>query len=70
MSTIWVADQLQKRLKEKKEDTQSQILNGAQSFEDYQYLRGRYNSLVDVEEELRELLERIEQNDEEQGAGS
>jgi|TARA_R100001163_G_C5056848_1_gene193335 hypothetical protein len=70
MSTIWVADQLQKRLKEKKEDTQSQILNGVQSFEDYQYLRGRYNSLVDVEEELRELLERIEQNDEEQGAGS
>tara|TARA_R100000781_G_scaffold72880_1_gene45553 strand:+ start:293 stop:505 length:213 start_codon:yes stop_codon:yes gene_type:complete len=70
MSTIWVADQLQKRLKEKKEDTQSQMLNGVQSFEDYQYLRGRYNSLVDVEEELRELLERIEQNDEEQGAGS
>ncbi len=70
MSTIWVADQLQKRLKEKKEDTQSQILNGVQSFEDYQYLRGRYNSLVDVEEELRELLERIEQNDEEQGTGS
>ena len=70
MSAIWVADQLQKRLKEKKEDTQSQILNGVQSFEDYQYLRGRYNSLVDVEEELRELLERIEQNDEEQSAGS
>ena len=70
MSAIWVADQLQKRLKEKKEDTQSQILNGAKSFEDYQYLRGRYNSLVDVEEELRELLERIEQNDEEQSAGS
>tara|TARA_R110000851_G_scaffold306729_1_gene465194 strand:- start:191 stop:403 length:213 start_codon:yes stop_codon:yes gene_type:complete len=70
MSAIWVADQLQKRLKEKKEDTQSQILNGAKSFEDYQYLRGRYNSLVDVEQELRELLERIEQNDDEQSAGS
>jgi vacuolar-type H+-ATPase subunit E/Vma4 len=69
MSAIWVADQLQKRLKEKKEDTQSQILNGAKCFEDYQYLRGRYNSLVDVEQELRELLERIEQNDEEQGTG-
>ena len=70
MSAIWVADQLQKRLREKKEDTQSQILNGAKSFEDYQYLRGRYNSLVDVEQELRELLERIEQNDDEQSAGS
>jgi len=70
MSTIWVANQLQKRLKEKKEDTQSQILNGVKSFDDYQYLRGRYNSLVDVEQELRELLERIEKNDDEQSAGS
>ena len=70
MSTIWVADQLKKRLKEKKEDTQSQLLNGVQYFDDYQYLRGRYNSLVDVEQELRELLERIEENDEEQSIGT
>ena len=69
MSTIWVADQLKKRLKEKMEDTQSQLVNGVQNFEEYQYLRGRYNSLVDVEQELRELLERIEENDEEQSTG-
>ena len=64
MSTIWVADQLKKRLKEKMEDTQSQLVNGVKNFDEYQYLRGRYNSLVDVEQELRELLERIEENDE------
>ena len=68
MSTIWVADQLKKRLKEKIEDTQSQLVNGVKNFDEYQYLRGRYNSLVDVEQELRELLERIEENDEEQSA--
>ena len=34
-------------------------MNGCKNFEDYQYLRGRYNSLDDVEEEFRELLERI-----------
>ena len=66
MSVIWVADQLKKRLKEKMEDTQSQLVNGVKNFDEYQYLRGRYNSLVDVEQELRELLERIEENDEEQ----
>ena len=66
MSTIWVADQLKKRLKEKIEDTQSQLVNGVKNFDENQYLRGRYNSLVDVEQELRELLERIEENDEEQ----
>ena len=70
MSTIWVANQLQKRLKEKKEDTQSQLLNGVKSFEEYQYLRGRYNSLVDVEQELRELLKRIEEDDDEQSAST
>mgnify|MGYP003637771439 FL=1 len=69
MSTIWVADQLKKRLKEKMEDTQSQLVNGVKNFDEYQYLRGRYNSLVDVEQELRELLERIEENDEEQSTG-
>ena len=70
MSTIWVADQLKKRLKEKMEDTQSQLVNGVKNFDEYQYLRGRYNSLVDVEQELRELLERIEENDEEQSIGT
>ena len=64
MSTIWVADQLKKRLKEKKEDSQSQLLNGVQSFDDYQYLRGRYNSLADLESELRELLKKVIENDE------
>ena len=66
MSVIWVAEQLKKRLKEKIEDTQRQLVNGVKNFDEYQYLRGRYNSLVDVEQELRELLERIEENDEEQ----
>ena len=67
MSTIWLADNLKKRLKEKKEDINAQLLNGVQSFEDYQFLRGRYNSLDDVEAELRELLEK---NDEEQSVGT
>ena len=63
MSVIWIADQLKKQLKEKKEDINAQLLNGVKSFEDYQYLRGRYNSLDDVEQEIRELLKRIGEHD-------
>ena len=48
---------------------QVSIMNGAKDFEDYQYLRGRYNSLADVESELRELLKRMIENDE-QGISS
>ena len=70
MSTIWLAENLKKRLKEKKEDINAQLLNGVQSFEDYQFLRGRYNSLDDVEAELRELLKRIVENDGEESTGT
>ena len=70
MSTIWLADNLKKRLKEKKEDINAQLLNGVKSFEDYQFLRGRYNSLDDVEAELRELLKRIVENDGEESTGT
>ena len=70
MSTIWLAENLKKRLKEKKEDINAQLLNGVQSFEDYQFLRGRYNSLDDVEAELRELLKRIVEDDGEESTGT
>jgi hypothetical protein len=70
MSTIWLADNLKKRLKEKKEDINAQLLNGVQSFENYQFLRGRYNSLDDVEAELRELLKRIVEDDGEESTGT
>jgi hypothetical protein len=70
MSTIWLADNLKKRLKEKKEDINAQLLNGVKSFEDYQFLRGRYNSLDDVESELRELLKRIVEDDGEESTGT
>ena len=70
MSILWLSEQLKKRIGEKKEDIQVAIMNGAKDVEEYHYLRGRYNSLVDVEEELRELLERIAENDEEQSIGT
>ena len=63
MSVIWLAEKLKKKLDEKKEDTQAQLLNGVESYDQYQYLRGRYNSLVDVENEFRELLEKIVEDD-------
>jgi len=70
MAVLWIAEKFKKAIKEKKEDTQTQILNGCKNFDDYQYLRGRYNSLVDVEEEFRELLERIVENDDEEQSNS
>jgi len=63
MDAIWLAEVLQKLIAEKKTDLQSLILNGAKDFEEYNYLRGRYNSLDDVDQEIRELLKRMGDND-------
>ena len=63
MDAIWLAEVLQKLIVEKKTDLESLILNGAKDFEEYNYLRGRYNSLDDVDQEIRELLKRMGDND-------
>ena len=68
MSTIWLVDKLKKHLQERKEDVKDTILAGVKDINQYEYLRGKYTSLVDVEIELKELLGRvIEDDDEEQG---
>jgi len=58
-----LASLLLKIITEKKQDIQSLILNGTKDYEEYNYLRGRYNSLDDVELEIRELLKRIGEHD-------
>lgn len=69
MDLIWLAEALQKVLKEKKESLEDLIMNGAKDFQEYVYLRGRHNALEDVEQELRVLLERSIENDE-RGTGT
>mgnify|MGYP003116262610 FL=1 len=68
MSILWLADKFKKKLAEKKEDTEAILLNGVESYDQYQYLRGRHNTLVDVENEFRELLEKIVENDDEESS--
>ena len=63
MSVLWLQEQLTKRIAEKKEDIQVAIMNGTKDVEEYHYLRGRYNSLADLESELRELLSKVVEND-------
>ena len=63
MDAVWLAEVLQKQIIEKKSDLQSLIINGTKSFDEYNYLRGRYNSLDDVDQEIRELLKRMGDND-------
>jgi hypothetical protein len=64
MDPLWLAEVLNKLISEKKSDLENLIMNGAKDYDEYNYLRGRYNSLEDVESEIRELLKRSVNNDE------
>ena len=64
MDPLWLVELLQKRIDERKSDLESLIMNGAKDYDEYNYLRGRYNSLEDVESEISELLKRSVNNDE------
>tara|TARA_R110000764_G_scaffold39828_4_gene88990 strand:+ start:96 stop:305 length:210 start_codon:yes stop_codon:yes gene_type:complete len=64
MDPIWFVETLNKLINEKKSDLENLIMNGAKDYDEYNYLRGRYNSLEDVELEIRELLKRVGENDE------
>jgi len=70
VSVIWLRDKLTKHLQERKEDIQDTLLAGVKDMSQYEFLRGRYSSLVDVEIELRELLGRVIEDDDEQGDSS
>lgn len=70
MSVIWLRDKLTKHLQQRKEDIKDTLLAGVKDMSQYEFLRGRYSSLVDVEIELRELLGRVIEDDDEQGDSS
>tara|TARA_R100001244_G_scaffold17603_1_gene18823 strand:+ start:270 stop:479 length:210 start_codon:yes stop_codon:yes gene_type:complete len=64
MDPLWFVETLNKLINEKKSDLENLIMNGTKDYDEYNYLRGRYNSLEDVESEIRELLKRVGENDE------
>ena len=70
MSVIWLRDKLTKHLQERKEDIKDTLLAGVKDMSQYEFLRGRYSSLVDVENDLRELLGKVIEDDEDESSGS
>jgi hypothetical protein len=64
LSVIWLRDKLVRHLEERKQDVTDTILAGVKDINQYEFLRGRYSSLVDLEMELRELLRKVIEDDE------
>tara|TARA_B100001094_G_C18194760_1_gene809941 strand:+ start:2152 stop:2367 length:216 start_codon:yes stop_codon:yes gene_type:complete len=69
MSVIWVKDKLSKYLHESRENINDTILGGVKDMSQLEYLRGQYTALVQVENELRELLGKVIEDDEDEQSG-
>ena len=70
MSVLWLREKLIKELREQQEAVKDTLLAGVKDINQYEYLRGRYSSLVDVENDLRELLGKVIEDDEDDTSGS
>tara|TARA_R110000796_G_scaffold27509_2_gene75812 strand:+ start:1107 stop:1313 length:207 start_codon:yes stop_codon:yes gene_type:complete len=64
MSVVWLGEKFIKELEARREDTKDAMLSGCKDFSQYEFLRGRYSSLADAENIFRELLGKIQHDDE------
>tara|TARA_R100001126_G_C4834388_1_gene153513 strand:+ start:443 stop:649 length:207 start_codon:yes stop_codon:yes gene_type:complete len=62
VSVVWMSQKFLKELEAQKESVKDTILAGTKDFAQYQYLCGRYSSLVDTENTYRELLGKIQED--------
>ena len=59
MSILWLREKLLKELVEKRQAITDTLLAGVKDMGQYEYLRRRYSSMVDVENNLRERLGKV-----------
>ena len=64
MSSVWLGQKFLKEIEARREDTKDAMLSGCKDFSQYEFLRGRYSSLADAENIFRELLGKIQKDDE------
>jgi len=69
MSVIYIRDKLKNYLVESRQSINDTILSGVKDMSQLEYLRGQYTALVQVENELKELLGKVIEDDESKDQG-
>ena len=64
MDGLWLGDKILRLIREKKEQTTDFVMQGSTTERnDYNFMIGKYRVLEELEDEIREILEKGEKNE-------
>ena len=64
MDGLWLGDKILRLIREKKEQTTEFVMQGSTTERhDYNFMIGKYRVLEELEDEIREILEKGEKNE-------
>ena len=64
MDGLWLSDKILRLIREKKEQTTNFVMQGSTTEKhDYHFMLGHYRALEEMEDQIKEILDKGEKND-------
>ena len=64
MDGLWLSDKILRLIREKKEQTTDFVMQGSTTEKhDYHFMLGHYRALEEIEDQIKEILDKGEKND-------
>ena len=64
MDGLWLGDKILRLIRDKKEQTTDFVMQGSTTErQDYNFMIGKYRTLIEVEDEIKQILDKGEKNE-------
>ena len=64
MDGLWLGDKILRLIRDKKEQITTFVMQGSTTEkQDYNFMIGKYRTLIEVEDEIKEILDKGEKNE-------
>tara|TARA_Y100001951_G_scaffold7110_1_gene4536 strand:+ start:35 stop:229 length:195 start_codon:yes stop_codon:yes gene_type:complete len=64
MDGLWLGDKILRLIRDKKEQTTDFVMQGSTTErQDYNFMIGKYRTLIEIEDEIKEILEKGEKSE-------
>ena len=64
MDGLWLGDKIFRLIRDKKEQTTDFVMQGSTTErQDYNFMIGKYRTLIEIEDEIKEILEKGEKSE-------